>query len=125
MFKTHIWIDYKYGAVYITKEMEDTVVIEIINNILNKRCSVYIEVNRDDLALMYNTPTLVVTPCVVIKYVKDGLKDFKDSYVSIGKQNIIIKFEEDIFLFVVDKKHMKRIHGVMERIAMCNLVEGL
>lgn len=123
--KTQIGINDIYGAIYINTEMEDTVVIDISNNVLNKRCNVYIEVGRDDLALMYNTPTLVVVPCVVTMYVNDVLKEFKDSYVSIGKQNIIIKFEEDIYLFVVDEKYMKRIHGLMEEIAMCNLVERL
>lgn len=123
--KTQIGINDIYGAIYINTEMEDTVVIDISNNVLNKRCNVYIEVGRDDLALMYNTPTLVVVPCVVTMHVNDVLKEFKDSYVSIGKQNIIIKFEEDIYLFVVDEKYMKRIHGLMEEIAMCNLVEGL
>ena len=123
--KTQIGINDIYGAIYINTEMEDTVVIDISNNVLNKRCNVYIEVGRDDLALMYNTPTLVVVPCVVTMYVNDVLKEFKDSYVSIGKQNIIIKFEEDIYLFVVDEKYMKRINGLMLEIAMCNLVEGL
>ena len=123
--KTQIGINDIYGAIYINTEMEDTVVIDISNNVLNKRCNVYIEVGRDDLALMYNTPTLVVVPCVVTMYVNDILKEFKDSYVSIGKQNIIIKFEEDIYLFVVDEKYMKEIHGVMERIAMYNLAERL
>lgn len=125
MSETHIGINDSIGAVYINTEMDDTVVIEISNNILNKNCSVYIEVDSDDLALMYNTPSLVAAPCVFTMNTNDTLKEFRNSYVSIGKQNIIIKFEEDIFLFIVDDKYMKKIHGVMEIIAMRNLIKGL